>query len=78
MTKFYLKLRKDTLAYQQTPQLPQGFFKTKADNDRERENKKLAQEYEQLHEDKWAEYEIAVWECGDLLFKALQRARRRG
>jgi hypothetical protein len=60
MTQFYLRQRKDTLAYKQAPKLPQGFFKTKADNDRERENEQLAQEYEQLHEDKWAQYEIAV------------------
>ena len=60
MTQFYLKQRKETLAQKLAPRLPQGFFKTKADNDKVRENEKLAQEYEQLHEDTWAEYEIAV------------------
>ena len=60
MTQFYLRQRKDTIAYKQAPQLPQGFFKTKADRDRERENEQLAQEWEQLHEDKWAQYEVAV------------------
>ena len=57
MTQFYLRQRKDTIAYKQAPQ---GFFKTKADYDRERENEQLAQEWEQLHEDKWAQYEVAV------------------
>lgn len=29
MTKFYLKLRKDTLAQKTAPKLPQGFFAPK-------------------------------------------------
>ena len=60
MKQFYLTTRENTIAYQQAPDIPEGFFKTKADRDRERENEQLAQEWEQLHEDKWAEYEVAV------------------
>ena len=63
MTQFYLRQRKDTLAQKVAPKLPQGFFKTEIKKDfeqRQKENEQIAQEYEQLYEDKWAQYEIAV------------------
>ena len=60
MKQFYLTTRENTIAYKQAPDIPDGFFKPKAIRDKERENEKLVQEYEQLHEDKWAQYEIAV------------------
>lgn len=58
MKKFYLTTRDNTIAYQQAPDIPDGFFLPKAIRDKELENEQLVKEYEQLHEDKWAKYEI--------------------
>ena len=40
MTRFYLKERKDTLAYQLTPALPAGFFIKKKKEEPKKDNEK--------------------------------------
>lgn len=40
MTRFYLRERKDTLAYKNAPALPVGFFATKKKEEPKKDNEK--------------------------------------